>query len=151
MYITDKDVLKSLRQQGYKITPQRRSVLDILQASKGHLTPADIYQQARIVNPEISLVTVYRTLEILYRTGHICQLNLPEGHTGYFLRRPREHHHHLVCSSCGLVVDFDKCNLGSFADNLAGETGFIIKSHGFDLHGVCPACQLKNRTSNGEQ
>ena len=135
--------MKSLRQRGFRLTRQRLAVLKNLQVSHNYMTPAAIFEKVRDEVNDIGLVTIYRTLEMLNQAGYICRLNLADGTMSYLLRRPRHHHHHLVCSGCGLVVDFDFCNLKQIQQKVAGETGFRIDSHIFELHGMCPDC-LKN-------
>ena len=135
-------VYKTLRQSGWKITPQRKLIIEALSLAPAPLTPLQLFKTAQTYNPGIGMVTVYRTLEILDSAGLICHLNLPGGHTGYLLKQCQAgHHHHLLCSSCGLVVDFDNCNLADMESDLATHTGFVIRSHMLELNGLCPACQ----------
>ncbi len=69
MSLTEKKVIAELRRQGYKLTPQRRGVIRTITSSRGHLTPAAIYEKACLEHNGIGLVTVYRTLDILTRLG----------------------------------------------------------------------------------
>jgi Fur family ferric uptake transcriptional regulator len=136
-------LLYSLRKNGYKRTPQRKAVIKVLAESPGQLTPEEIYQKVRLENPEIGLVTVYRTLGLLDELNLVCRIHTPEGCRGYLLRKPDTHHHHLVCSDCGYTVPFNECNLGGLEGKLAQETGFSIEGHLLELHGRCRDCSQK--------
>ena len=65
MILTEKRVETILRRKGYKLTPQRRAILNVIAANHDHLTPADIHDRVRHDCPGIGLVTVYRTLDVL--------------------------------------------------------------------------------------
>ena len=132
-----------LRREGFKITRQRRAVLTAINENHDHLTPADIYEKALTQHPGIGLVTVYRTLEILGKLGLICEVYTGGNTRSYLMRRPSYHHHHLVCSGCGTVVDFADCDLSELADRLSQETGFAIESHLLEFTGRCMDCQSR--------
>jgi len=135
-----------IRHKGYKLTPQRLAVLKVVSLSHERLTPADIYKMVHQEYPNIGLVTVYRTLEILNDLGLICEMHTADGHRSYLLKRPSGHHHHLVCTDCGTVVDFADCGLGKLEKKLSEKTGFKIDSHTLELSGHCKECQ-KTATS----
>lgn len=141
MTVTDKKVAIKLRRHGYKLTPQRRAVLDVLTRSRGHLTPAAVYEMVHREHPSIGLVTIYRTLKILAKIGLICEMHTEGNGRSYILRRAAEHHHHLVCSNCGAVIDFSDCDLGDLGQTLSLETGFEIESHLLEFFGRCRNCQ----------
>ena len=139
--MTYKKMVSILRQQGYKLTPQRRAVLNTISLSHEHLTPQVIYQRAHKEYPSIGLVTVYRTLEILGQLGLICEVHAGGNCRSYLMRRPSEHHHHLICSDCGTVIDFTDCDLKELEQRLSLETGFEIESHLLEFPGHCQNCQ----------
>ncbi len=130
-----------LRQKGYKITRQRRAIVDVIACSPGHLTPAEIYEGVIRKHPSIGLVTIYRTLDTLAELGLICEVHAGGSCRSYLLRRPSEHHHHLICSDCGSVVDFSACDLGDLEKKLAEDTGFDIEVHLLEFAGRCPTCR----------
>jgi len=90
-------------------------------------------------------VTIYRTLELLTKLNLVCRVHAPDGCRSYMMRRPTEHHHHLVCSGCGLAVDFTDCDLSNLEKKLAEQSGFIIEGHLLELYGRCQDCR-KNST-----
>lgn len=140
MIYNEKKIETVLRQRGYKITPQRRTILSAITRSHEHLTPAAIHERVCREYPGIGLVTIYRTLEILTRLGLICEVHAGDNCRSYLIRRPSEHHHHLICSDCGTVIDFTSCNLGRLERRLARETGFKINGHLLEFVGQCRNC-----------
>jgi Fur family ferric uptake transcriptional regulator len=141
MQLTENKIISILRKNHLKMTPQRRAILKIIYRSKDHLTPADIYRRANAEYPGIGLVTTYRTIELLARLNLLCKVHSEEGCQNYLLRRPVEHHHHLVCSICGTVKEFTDCNLSDIEQKLAMETGFAVNGHLLEFQGICPGCQ----------
>lgn len=140
MRLTEKKVVATLRRRGYKLTPQRRAVIQAITASQDHMTPATIYEKVCQKNSRIGLVTIYRTLEILAKLELICELHSGGICHSYTIGAPR-HHHHLICSNCGMVVDFISYSLGELERSLSRESGFRIDSHLLEFSGLCPACQ----------
>jgi len=141
MSLTEKKVSSILRRQGYKLTPQRRAVLNAIATNQDHLTHAEIFDRVRREYPGIGLVTVYRTLDILTELGLICEVHSGGNCRSYLMRRPQEHHHHLVCSDCGTVTDFTNCDLSELEQRLSRETGFQVEGHLLEFTGRCRNCQ----------
>lgn len=145
MKLTANKIAGVLREHGYKLTPQRHAVLKVIAASYAHLTPEAIYEKVHLENSDIGLVTIYRTLGILRELNLVCRMHAQDGRRSYMMRRPTEHHHHLVCSGCGRVVDFIGCELVDLEKRLACETRFEINGHLLELYGLCPGCNLASR------
>lgn len=141
MKLTGKKITTILKQHGYKITPQRRTVLGIIAHSNEHLTPAAIYERVHQEHPGIGLVTIYRTLEILTGLGLICEVHAGGNCRSYLLRQPSEHHHHLICSDCDAVINFTYCDFSELEQKLSRETGFKIGGHLLEFLGRCRNCQ----------
>jgi Fe2+ or Zn2+ uptake regulation protein len=134
------EVLVTLfRQQGYKITPQRRAIFEVLIQDDSHPTAEDIYQRVLAVMPDISRTTVYNTLRELVALGELLEVeNASEGGTRYDTNA--DQHHHLLCLRCHRLVDvshdFDGLDLAP------GETaGYRIVRHQVTFYGFCPQCQ----------
>lgn len=140
MRLTERSIATTLRAHGYKLTPQRRSVIQTIASSQDHLTPSAIYQKVRQDHPGIGLVTVYRTLDVLARLELICELHAVGSHRSYTISTP-EHHHHLICSNCGEVINFAGFHLTELEQRLTQETGFEIEGHLLEFIGRCRACQ----------
>jgi len=140
MRLTERRIAAALRRHGYKLTPQRRAVIATIASSPDHLTPAAIYEKVHQERPDIGLVTIYRTLDILAKLGLICELHAGGSCRSYTIGAP-EHHHHLICSHCGEVVDFAGYDLSPLEERLSRETGFEIEDHLLEFIGLCQNCQ----------
>jgi Fur family ferric uptake transcriptional regulator len=141
MQLSEGDIRAAVRKHGYKLTPQRRAVIKAIADTHEHMTPSELHDKVRRDYPGIGLVTVYRTMDILADIGLICELHSGGNCRSYLLRRPAEHHHHLICSECGQVVDFTDCDLSDIERRLSRDTGFEMESHLLEFLGRCPACQ----------
>jgi Fur family ferric uptake transcriptional regulator len=140
MTLTVKNIATTIRESGYRLTPQRQAILEIILESQNHLTPVALHKRARDRHPKVGKVTIYRTLELLIQLGFLCKVHSETFCRSYLVRRPDEHHHHLVCSICGKVVDFNNCELKKMELQLTNETNFIIDDHLLEFHGRCQSC-----------
>ncbi len=141
MKLTANRIAGILRKQGYKLTPQRHAVLKAMAQSHDHLTPSAIFDRARCECPAIGRVTVYRMINLLAELRLICEVHIEGNYRSYLMRRPTEHHHHLICNYCGRAVDFTCCDLSELEQRLARETEFEIEGHLLEFHGRCRHCQ----------
>ncbi|MFW6056520.1 MAG: Fur family transcriptional regulator [Chloroflexota bacterium] len=137
--------MRVLRQHGYKNTPQRHAVVQALAETTSHVTPAQLHAAIRENARDVGLVTVYRTLRILLDLGLACEISTDGRQPTYLLSRPTEHHHHLVCSKCGHVVDFKAESIERLGRRLAAETGYTIDSHVLEFTGTCSSCRTTTR------
>lgn len=121
-----------LRGCGYKVTPQRRAVLEAI-AAEQHQSMEEIRGRC----PGVGLVTVYRALELLSELGLVRRLDLGEGPR---YEMAEDHHHHLICEGCGSVAEFEQCPLDP--ERLPGvESGFEVRAHSLEVYGTCAACR----------
>ena len=123
-------VVGKSREYGYKATPQRLAVLAALGAEQHQRL-----EEIRARCPEVGLVTIYRTLDLLSGIGAVRRLDLGDG-PRYELAE--DHHHHLVCESCGDVSEFERCPLD--LGRLRG-MDFEVSSHTLEIYGRCAACR----------
>src|SRR5919202_1145854 len=123
--------------QGVRMTAQRRAVFDLVARADGAFTVAELYDRARASSPQLGLATVYRTVELLQRTGSLRALHR-DGQTTYVRCAP-DHHHHLVCVSCGSVQETELCAAPSDAA-LRRRYGFTAHSHEVEIYGTCATC-----------
>ncbi|MGG7176084.1 Fur family transcriptional regulator [Clostridium paraputrificum] len=144
----DFNVLKEdLKSKGYKLTPQRRAIVDTIIESEGkHLTAEEIYDEVKKNCPEIGLATVYRTILLLEDIGVVSRLHLNDGCSRYELVHSDEthRHHHLVCNNCNSVIEVQDDLLEELEEGIETEYGFKILDHALKFYGVCSECQKKN-------
>lgn len=130
---------QALKQQGYRLTPQRLMILDAVIAGEGHVTAEAIHQRVAQEYPDVSLSTVYRTLETLRDLGLVTETDLGSGRVEYHFAE-RADHHHLVCRRCGSVAELPHEVLHPLEEQLAREYGFLAEMSHFAVFGVCAAC-----------
>lgn len=131
-----------LSRRGYKLTRQRRAVLDVMTLTDTRLTAADVFAKAQRACPDLGLTTVYRTLEILEQLGAIRRVHLDDGCEA-FAPTAIEHGHYLICDNCRTTIEFEGCDLTAMLNRIAMQTGFTIEQHWLELVGRCPKCQKK--------
>jgi len=142
-----KRLVDSLREAGYRLTAPRLAIIKVLEAETGHLSPAEVLEKGRAFYPALSRATVYRTLDLLTKLGLLRPIYLGEGNLCFIY--PREGHHHLICSRCGMVVDFDECIAAPLGQALSERFGFRIESHLLEFYGLCENCQKDEQKQAG--
>lgn len=137
----EEKLVTAIRNNGMKVTPQRRFIFQALAAeSHRHPTAEEILRIVRRTLPDISLTTVYNTLHNLVEMDLLRQVDLGEGMTRFDSNT--QIHHHLLCKRCGRLEDIHRKFRGiSLPTNEA--RGFIITSHQIIFEGICPDCQAK--------
>lgn len=131
------DLKKSFSRKGYKLTKQRRAILEVL-SHTGHLTVEEIYNRVRIYCPEMNLVTVYRNLNLLAELKMISRIDFCDGRARF--EAGSEHHHHFFCLKCGRVVDILNCPV-VIEDRLMDIHKFRVTNHQFEIYGYCVGCE----------
>ncbi|HNQ85885.1 MAG TPA: transcriptional repressor [Deltaproteobacteria bacterium] len=135
-------MLSSLRERSFRLTPQRMAVLEILASSQGHPTVAEIYESVRARFPTTSLATVYKTVILLKELGEVLELGFPDGSNRYDGSRPYPHPH-IVCTRCRKIMDPELSSIDHLNEEIAEKTGYTIEHHRLDFFGLCPACQAR--------
>lgn len=131
----------------YKLTRQREIIFHALNSYPGHhLSAEDIYEIVHEQYPKVGLATVYRTLELFCMLAIVQKLDLGDGCLRYELYPL--HHHHLICNSCGKVIEFK----GSLADTLGtiidAKTDFSVQDYRLYIYGYCKDCQANRDHSH---
>lgn len=129
---------RTLSRSGYRLTSPRRAVLDTMRGLGNHFTADDV----QAASPEVGRATVFRTMKLMRELGVICQVVLDDGTAVYQLADEdrTDHHHHVICTECGRVVEFASDGLEGQLDRVASDTGFDIDTHRLELYGRCSDC-----------
>jgi Fur family peroxide stress response transcriptional regulator len=135
-------IIRKLRDNGHKITPQRLAIVKILAISKGHPSVEDIYDQIKKNFPTMSLATVYRNIILIKSIGELLELGFPDGSNRYDGNKPYPHPH-VICIKCKKIVDPDIDSLDDLKNEVAVETNFTILNHRLDFFGLCSNCTAK--------
>jgi Fur family ferric uptake transcriptional regulator len=134
------DALDQLREAGFRLTPQRAMVLDVVYHNSGHLTADEVFERVRLLSPYVDLSTIYRTLVFLKQNGLIGELRLEGGPARFEAVRLGHEHHHAVCSDCGRMLEIDPADLSVLDSTLRQKYGFEVHLVHLTLSGLCAAC-----------
>ncbi|KUK11347.1 MAG: Ferric uptake regulator, Fur family [Clostridia bacterium 41_269] len=142
-------LIKEFKKKGYKLTPQRRLILEILSKEK-HISAEEIFERIKQSQPNVSFGTVYRNLNILLELGLINQLDFKDGRTRFELNK--SHHHHLICLDCGVAFEIQVCPFNSEIFRAADSQDFSIENHSFEIYGYCRNCKYnKTKKLDGKE
>ena len=132
---------EALAQSGRRVTGPRQALVELIGEQRGHFTAAGLMAEARREHVRVGRATVFRTLDLLTEIDALERLDLPSGEHAYVACEPEQHHHHVICRSCGKSVDVEDSGLQSVVREIASRSGYRIDSHRLELYGLCPACQ----------
>jgi Fe2+ or Zn2+ uptake regulation protein len=128
-----------LRARGFRMTSQRMAILHVLHHAGTHLSPAEIYKQAKMEMRGITEPTVYRTLEFLVENGVVRRSNSHNRHFTYQIAG--NDHHHIICRMCGSEIEVEHQLLENLYRKLESTSGYMrIDSH-ITFFGICPECK----------
>ena len=136
-----------LRDEGYRVTPQRRAILELFERRDDHLTAQGIFEQLEDRMQSLSLATVYNTLELFENTGLLQRVNAQDGQT--FYDPNLDPHHHAVCKECGELFDLEIAS--ESIRTLARSSNALFRGEAFEvdevevwIRGRCATCRDGN-------
>jgi Fe2+ or Zn2+ uptake regulation protein len=128
-----------IRSRGFRLTPQRLTILQVLQHSGKHLTPTEVYEIARQSMPGLTETTVYRTLEFLSDNGFALAAHIGSGRLVYQVGG--YDHHHVICQKCGGEAEVSHTQLTELYGAIEQSTGYHLTTSHLTFFGLCPACR----------
>ncbi len=131
-----------LATSGFRFTPQRQHVYNVLLQKRDHPTVEDVFLRAKQGMPDISMATVYNCLDALVQCDLVRQVNLERAATRYCPNM--KEHFHFYCDECGGIFDIDLA-AGNHAAGLQVPEGFEVRQHDISLRGICRDCAGKGR------
>ena len=133
--------LVSLRDGGYRNGVARRAVVELLGRQDCCLTAQDIFDRLRADGQQVGIASIYRVLDLLTDKGLLQRIDVGAG-TARFepVHQSGEHHHHLVCDTCGRVEAFADEELERAIHRVEGRTGYSVAGHDVVLRGACGDC-----------
>jgi Fur family transcriptional regulator, ferric uptake regulator len=132
------DIRSRLRERGLRWTPQRRALLDVLQATDGHVTGAELVELCRERDPETTPSTVYRTLDVLEELGIVRHSHGRDGREEFHVG-PTSEHGHAICARCGSTIELEAEDVAGLATSLA-RRGFNVDLSHLSVGGTCAEC-----------
>lgn len=134
--------MQTLADAGYRASAPREEVIDAVAELGCSVTAREIADLLRERRSGVGLASIYRALDLLDRLGLVQRFDVGEGIARYEPALPGgEHHHHIVCDSCGTVEQFEDEELERAIHTLAEKTAFTVAAHDVTLHGECPSCR----------
>lgn len=135
---------KFLKSESLKLTRTRRIIFEeILSARKVHPNAYDIYRSLKGKGHKVSLATIYRTLNLLVKSGLVSQIDLGEDHAHYEPEILQKGHGHLVCISCGRVKEFHQEEILEVMNDVGKKSKFKMDKFSIQVFGYCEDCQKK--------
>ena len=132
---------EDLKSAGLKVTLPRLKILEVLEKSSNHhLTVEDIYRALIEQNKEINVATIYRVLSQFEESGIVNKLNFENNQAVYELSNV-EHHDHLVCVKCNIIIEFQDDVIEQHQLQIANKYGFQLTDHSLYLYGLCKTCK----------
>jgi Fur family ferric uptake transcriptional regulator len=132
---------RRLKDAGAKVTSQRDLILKVFLEASGHLTAEEIYQRARGEDPTLGFTTVYRTMKLLVECGIARSEKFNDGHLRFEYDYRRRRHDHMICTVCGVIVEFYNELIEAEQERVTREFGFEKTHHTLMIFGVCGTCQ----------
>lgn len=136
------DLTQRLRDRGWRLTAQRRVVAEVLAGEHVHLTAEAVYGAAKQLLPEISLATVYNTLNQLVEMGEVIEISTGDGPKRYDPNTTSAHHH-LYCVECGALRDVRPDGIDELGLPRAQQHGFELLDVDIVFRGRCPGCRAE--------
>ncbi|MBS9782778.1 MAG: transcriptional repressor [Arcobacter sp.] len=135
------ELRKIVKQKGLKYTEQREIVLKILINAVDHLSAEEVYNEIKKYHPDsnIGIATVYRALSFLEEVDLIASIAFGSDGKKYE-SNAKSHHDHLICTSCGKIIEFLDEEIEKRQERVAKKNKFKITSHSMQLYGVCETC-----------
>jgi Fur family ferric uptake transcriptional regulator len=130
-----------LREHNLPVTTQRLAVAGVVLGSDRHLSVEEVAREAARRGGAVGTATVYRTLEVLVRSGLVVERDFGEGFRRYEPARDTPHHEHVLCTVCGRVTEFRDERLERMTTLLAEAHGYARQRHRLVIYGVCAECQ----------
>lgn len=132
-----------LRDHHQPVTRPRDRVAEVVLQSGDHLSVDQIRRALRDGGTPVGLATIYRTLDLLVRSGVVRAHDFGQGFRRYEPMPAQAHHHHLICVRCGKVEEFTHERLERMLPMIADEHGFQPERHRLEIYGTCRDCQRR--------
>src|SRR5882757_8523585 len=137
-----------LTRKGQKLTKERTALVREIFATHYHFEADELLFKMKEKSLKISRATVYRTLELLVKSGLVRRVHLGEEHYHYEHVRGDSHHDHLICTTCGSVIEFHDPALEARQREICEKKKFTPTFHNLQILGVCDSCTRKGERPN---
>lgn len=146
----NKEFFKNIvKERKLRLSHPRLLVYQELSKADRPLSPQELYQSLLKKRRKIGLTSIYRSLDLFESLGILFKtMHGPDA--GYRLCESEDHHHHVICKTCGHVVELDFCDLADWSRKVTESTGFEVTEHELNFYGYCKGCNpLEKRQRTG--
>ena len=140
--------LAYLRDHNLPVTAQRQAIAEVVLCSDRHVSADEIERELWSRGAAVGTATIYRTLDVMVRSGLVIERDFGEGFRRFEPARDEPNHEHLICTVCGRVVEFSEERLERMTMLLAEQHDFVRSRHKLVIEGVCSACRARPRTED---
>lgn len=130
-----------LRDHSLPVTAQRLAIAEVVLGTERHLSAEEVAAQLKSRGANAGTATIYRTLEVMVRSGLVVERDFGEGFKRYEASRGIPHHEHLLCTVCGRVTEFRDERLERMTTLLAEAHDFSRQRHRLVIYGLCGDCR----------
>ena len=134
-------VIEFLHGQGFRNTDARRKIVEVVLDADDHFTVDDLIDRIRDRGHRVSRASVYRTMALLVDGGFVESREFNRGQLMYELMEGQDHHDHLICENCDLIVEFENDEIERLQEEEAEKHGFVLRHHSLRLYGLCSDCR----------
>lgn len=135
--------IRRLRETGHKLTNARLTVLRVLEQQAGHMTSAEVLEAVSAQDASIGRASVFRTLDLFTQLAIIRPTYIESSMTPTYVLMPDGHHHHIICTNCNRVIEFEDCGLSDLTRQLQTEFNMTITGHLLEFYGLCDTCRME--------
>ena len=133
--MSTKSIIARCEAAGLRMTGQRRVIADVLEGADDHPDVEELYNRASVIDANISIATVYRTVKLFEEAGILEKLEFGDGRARYE-DAERDHHDHLIDMNSGEVIEFVDAEIEALQERIAAKLGYELRGHRLELYGV---------------
>jgi len=130
-----------LASEGLRWTPERETILEAVFSIHRHFGADELYDMLRQQHHRVSRATIYRTLDLLVKSGLVADIDFGDGRTSFEHVFGHEHHDHLICTRCQKTIEFEQPEIEKLQDEVCKKYGFTADRHSLRIFGLCKQCQ----------
>ena len=149
MTLRSTDAMRSFTEhkaaRGLKSSSKRAFIVDFFMKAHRHFTVEELYNEIKSRKPGISYTTVYRTLKLLTECGIACESVFDDSVSRYEPLGRSAHHDHLICRTCGRIIEFENPRIERLQNEVARRYRFRVAAHRLEIYGDCSECQKKTK------
>ncbi len=139
-----KDFFKELFQKkNLRVSLPRFLIYQELSSSEVPLSPRELYESLKRKKRKVGLTSIYRSLNLFESLGMVFKISKGSS-IKYKSCELKNHHHHIICQSCGKVMEFECYDLTEWSKWIAESTGYKVTDHQIQFLGFCKNCSLSS-------